>query len=277
MKIDIEPVRNWFGYSRRERRASLILMIILLLVILVRYTIPDSNIKVEEVKTPDMQTKSSLTGSDSEEINTSTDSESSQASGRKSEKRYQKKSNETAGGRSGYLYSKTASSHKPGKEDGYGEQGTPMHVYYKKEGSDTGNVNVRKYVEILELNQCDSAALVSLPGIGPVLSGRIIRYRNLLGGFARVEQLKEVYGLNDETYNLIEAMVSADSSFISAINVNMCGFRELSRIRYLDRYEISSILKYRELRGKITSMTELTGNRIISAEKSVKIAPYIKF
>ena len=43
----------------------------------------------------------------------------------------------------------------------------------------------------LELNSCDSLSLVALPGIGPVLSVRIIKYRNLLGGFAAVEQLRK--------------------------------------------------------------------------------------
>ncbi len=48
---------------------------------------------------------------------------------------------------------------------------------------------------ILNLNICDSASLEALPGIGPVLSSRIIKYRNLIGGYVSVDQLKEVYGL----------------------------------------------------------------------------------
>ena len=49
----------------------------------------------------------------------------------------------------------------------------------------------------IELNSADSAALVSIRGIGPLTAGRIIRYRNALGGFASVSQLQEVTGMTD--------------------------------------------------------------------------------
>ena len=36
---------------------------------------------------------------------------------------------------------------------------------------------------VISINSADSADLLPLPGIGPVFAGRIIKYRNLLGGF----------------------------------------------------------------------------------------------
>ena len=77
------------------------------------------------------------------------------------------------------------------------------------------------------INSCDSASLEALPGLGPVLSARIIRYRNLLGGFASVNQLREVYGLSEETYELISGMLTADSADISKININNADYRGL--------------------------------------------------
>ncbi|MEL6674512.1 MAG: helix-hairpin-helix domain-containing protein [Bacteroidota bacterium] len=47
----------------------------------------------------------------------------------------------------------------------------------------------------IDINLADSATWESLPGIGPVLSQRILRYREKTGGFQEVEQLQEVYGL----------------------------------------------------------------------------------
>lgn len=41
----------------------------------------------------------------------------------------------------------------------------------------------------VELNQADSLTLQKVPGIGPVFSRRIIKYRDLLGGFYAVHQL----------------------------------------------------------------------------------------
>ena len=51
---------------------------------------------------------------------------------------------------------------------------------------------------ILDLNAADSAALEAMPYIGPVLAARICRFRNALGGFHAVEQLREVWGLKPE-------------------------------------------------------------------------------
>ena len=50
-------------------------------------------------------------------------------------------------------------------------------------------VNQRMNIDIAA---ADSAELRRVPGIGPVLSSRIVRYRQILGGFYRVDQLQEV-------------------------------------------------------------------------------------
>ena len=66
----------------------------------------------------------------------------------------------------------------------------------------------------IELNSADSAALVSIRGIGPLTAGRIIRYRNALGGFASVSQLQEVTGMTDRNYQMILQQIFVDCSKI---------------------------------------------------------------
>lgn len=56
---------------------------------------------------------------------------------------------------------------------------------------------IEKKVVLVDLNASDSVAWESLPGVGPVLASRIVRYRNRLGGFISVDQLREVYGVSD--------------------------------------------------------------------------------
>ena len=48
----------------------------------------------------------------------------------------------------------------------------------------------------IELNSADTTQLIKLRGIGSKLSMNIIGLRTQLGGFARVEQIKEVYGIS---------------------------------------------------------------------------------
>lgn len=144
-----------------------------------------------------------------------------------------------------------------------------------KSSSRTSSFRPKKAV--LELNSCDSAALVSLPGIGPVLSARIIKFRTLLGGFVSVDQLKEVYGLPPETFNMIKDRLKADTSLIKRIRINSAGYRELSRLPYFEKYDVSSILKYREINKRIGGMTELVDNKILTPEKADRARLYIDY
>lgn len=130
---------------------------------------------------------------------------------------------------------------------------------------------------LLEINTCDSASLEALPGIGPVLSARIIKFRKLLGGFVSVNQLREVYGLSEEVFNIISSRVYADSTAVRKIIINSAEYKELIRLPYFEKYEVTAILKYRELKGSIKTMDEMIDNKLIAREKTEKIRPYLEF
>jgi competence ComEA-like helix-hairpin-helix protein len=136
---------------------------------------------------------------------------------------------------------------------------------------------IQQEVLKIDINLSDTAELIRLPGIGSILSARIVKYRNFLGGFAKVEQLKEVYGLSEETFEMIKSRVKADSAFIKRINLNTADYKELTKVRYLEKYEITSILKYRQLEGSISEISELVDNKLITNEKAMQILPYLSF
>jgi DNA uptake protein ComE-like DNA-binding protein len=207
-------LRNWFGYTRRERRSSFFLLLVTLVIAGIRFIVPARNLTIQET---DISSFGSL------------------------------------------FDSAVKTGQNTGKQSHYNK------VYsVQRQG-------------LLELNNCDSASLESLPGLGPVLSSRIIKYRNLLGGFVTVEQLREVYGLSEETYKLVSVMLKADSGLVRKIQVNSADYRQLIRLPYLERSEVNSILKYRELMKLIKNINELVENKIITPEKAKKIGPYLSF
>lgn len=55
----------------------------------------------------------------------------------------------------------------------------------------------------LDINQADSEALQALPGIGEVLAGRIIAYRDENGPFSSPDQLMNVEGIGEKRLEAI--------------------------------------------------------------------------
>jgi len=59
----------------------------------------------------------------------------------------------------------------------------------------------------INLNTATAAELDSLPGIGPAIAQRIIDYRTQHGPFARPEDLMEVSGIGETTFNRLKESV----------------------------------------------------------------------
>lgn len=93
---------------------------------------------------------------------------------------------------------------------------------------------VKKEEELqqVNLNQANSLSLEALPGLGPVLSQRVIRYRELLGGFVDVNQLLEVYGLRESHYNLAVNHLYVLADEVATIDLDSVAFRDLLRHPY---------------------------------------------
>ena len=59
----------------------------------------------------------------------------------------------------------------------------------------------------IDLNSADASQLEALPEIGPVLARRIVDYRETNGSFSAVDELKNVSGIGDKTYDAIKNLV----------------------------------------------------------------------
>jgi competence protein ComEA len=60
----------------------------------------------------------------------------------------------------------------------------------------------------ININTATQAELESLPGIGPVIAGRIIAYRNEHGPFTRIEEIENVSGIGPKTFEKIKDLIA---------------------------------------------------------------------
>ena len=130
-------------------------------------------------------------------------------------------------------------------------------------------------VELIDLNRCTAPDLLRLPGIGPVLSERIIRYRGLLGGFVDTEQLYEVYGLDSSVVILISAMLTLTYDSVSPLMLDSCSFSELARHPYIGSSTARLIAKYRSLTDTPVTLGDMVRQKVMSREQALRLAPYV--
>lgn len=129
----------------------------------------------------------------------------------------------------------------------------------------------------IELNKADSIALLALPGIGPVFAGRIVKYRALLGGFCKVEQLSEIYGMKQETVELVTPLVVLDITGLEKLPINNCSFRGLLRHPYLEYEDVKALVHYMDTEGGIASLEDIRRNCLLADSTLERVAPYIDF
>ena len=143
---------------------------------------------------------------------------------------------------------------------------TPDYPYQKK--LETGGT--------VELNTADTASLKKIPGIGTGFAKRIVKYRNLLGGFADITQLKEVWGLDNELYDKITPYIVLVPQ-IEKIKVNSADFNELNRHPYIDYKQARVIADIRERKGRIESLKRLRLLEEFTDDDIKRLTPYLSF
>ena len=157
-----------------------------------------------------------------------------------------------------------------------------LHNQAFKQYSDfrISNFNIQNYqypkkALSFELNTADSLDLVQLYNIGPVIARRILKYRSLLGGYVRKEQLREVYGIDSARYNDIAPHLTVDPSRITPIDINTADIDRLKRHPYLDYYQAKAIIRLREEKGAYAGVRDILNIPIIDSETFTRIEPYL--
>lgn len=120
------------------------------------------------------------------------------------------------------------------------------------------NNTIKNYPDV-GINSADTSLWTVLPGIGPVISRRIVEYKNRLGGFVSKRQLMEVYGFSPILYEEIASYIKVDSIPIRKININKASVHQMRNHPYMDFYKAKAIFDARMGNGDFLSVEEVKG------------------
>ena len=152
----------------------------------------------------------------------------------------------------------------------------PEVVYFTTEEETYTPTDEISYPEVyFDLNAATAEELKRIRGVGEVLSSRIVRYRELLGGFQDYTQLNEVYGLNPEVIESIVEHSRLDSGHIRISINSVDSLSQLYQHPYIDYNLARAIVNYSRVHGDFQHLEELKELKILDDSLYHKIVPYL--
>lgn len=125
----------------------------------------------------------------------------------------------------------------------------------------------------VELNTVDTADLKRIPGIGSGIARQIVRYRQRLGGFYSISQLREIPYVTEGMLRWFKL----EETELEKLEINKAGLERLRHHPYMDFYKAKVILEHRRKRGKIKDISQLSLYEEFSKEDLERLLPYFSF
>lgn len=135
----------------------------------------------------------------------------------------------------------------------------------------------KKAIPIVDLNTVDSTTLVELPQIGGYMASRIIEFREKLGGFVNMEQLRDVKGMDSTRFATIQPYIIIGEVEIQKVDVNRADFKTLVHHPYLNYEQVKRIFNQREKRGMIKNWAQLEALLKEEGEVNPLLEHYVKY
>lgn len=153
------------------------------------------------------------------------------------------------------------------KKQSKGFEKYPNKEYAKKEK-----------IQIIDINLASQEDLIKVYGIGPGLSERILKQKELLGGFVSMEQMGDVWGLSPEVVEKLNAQFKIGViPSVKKIKINDASAKELQLFPYF-RYPLNKeIVTYRSMNNGISSADDLIKIKGFPVEKVKIIERYLEY
>ncbi len=141
--------------------------------------------------------------------------------------------------------------------------------------TNAGFTKSKKTSNKVDINSATVEDFQQLPGIGVGYAARFVNTREKLGGFVKIEQLKETYGLADSVFQKILPQLQLGTPTLRKLKINGMSADDLRKHPYLGWKIANMIVSYREQHGRYKSAADLKQIPLITPEVYAKIVEYI--
>ena len=127
--------------------------------------------------------------------------------------------------------------------------------------------------KFVDLNTADTTELMKIPGIGPVSAKYIVDYRHALGGFHTIRQVYEAYDLPEHLGDWVHISVPK----VKKLSINKASASQLRNHPYITFYQARAIIEVRKREGNIRSARQLLFLDEFTETDIARLTPYLSF
>lgn len=145
-----------------------------------------------------------------------------------------------------------------------------------KSNTYSGFKEKKTYAQKQDLNTATAEDLQQINGVGEVLSGRIIKFRNRLNGFLTDDQLFDVYGLEFSVVKRIQNEFTVKHTpEVIKMNINKASASDMATLPFISFELAKEIVDYRWLNERFDDLEELKKVKGFPVQKFERFALYL--
>ncbi len=129
----------------------------------------------------------------------------------------------------------------------------------------------------LSLNHASFGQLIKLPNMDHKIAGRILKYRDILGGYADLNQLYNVYEIDTTKISDWKKHLRIDAHSWQQYKVNQMTEAELRDLPFFDKKQASQLINYKNHHGPFSSFDELQKALAIEPKNKQILKSYLLF
>ncbi len=133
---------------------------------------------------------------------------------------------------------------------------------------------LERFIDIpkIDINLADSATFMSLPGIGKFFAGKMVSYRNELGGYSYTEQLMDIWHFDREEFDNLKDLIKLDTVATPPYSLWTLPENAIASHPYIGKKAARSIVLFRENSPKSAwTVSNLQKAGILDPDKAEKL------